>query len=115
MHHVDSRPEMTVGGYVLVVGGGSDVVAEAEAVVFILEMHVDQALVRAVEGDALVGHGCHRVVIGHVGRQNHDAGVEEVGPSDIWSGGEGMGNVEELIGSAIGDDIGVDVDDLGEL
>lgn len=112
MHHVNARLEMLVRGDILVVGRGGDVVGEADAVVAGAEVHVEQALVGAVEGLASVGHGAQAVVLGEVGRQDHDARVEDVGPPDVRGGGEGGVDVKELVGGAVGDDIGVDVDDL---
>lgn len=94
MHHVDARLKVSICRKILVVGGWGNVVSEAQTVVVVTEMHVDQTLVGTIKRDASISHGHHGIVIAHVGRQGHDTGVEEVGPSDIWSGREGMRYVE---------------------
>lgn len=94
---------------------GGDIVREGQSVVAPSEMHVEQALIGTVEGNTPVCHGHHRVKVAHVGRQDHDACVEEVRPADIGGSREGVRQVEELIGGAVGDDIGIEVDNLGEL
>lgn len=112
---VDAGLEVSVGRDVLVVGRGGDIVREADAVVAVAEVHVEQALVSAIEGDAPLGHGHESVVVAEVRGEDHDTSVEDVGPANVRGGGKRGGNVEELIGSSIGEDIGIDVDDLGEL
>lgn len=96
-------------------GRGRDVVSEAEPVVVAAEVHVQETLVSAIERDATPSHGHHGLVILHVGGQDHDTGVEEVWPANIWGGRERAGNVKELLGSTVGNNIGINVDDLGEL
>lgn len=113
--HADGRLEVSIGGNVLIVGRRSHVIGEAYAVVAVLEVHVQQALVSAVERDATLGHGHQGVVLAHIGRQDHDSGVEEVRPANVRGGGEGMGQLEELVGSSVSDDVRVYVDDLAEL
>ena len=76
VYHVDTRLAVALGGEVLVVGGGGDVVSKADAVVGIPEMHVDQTLISTVEGDASLSHSGHSIEIAHVGFQGHDTGVE---------------------------------------
>lgn len=49
MDHVDARLKVSICGKILVVGGWSNVVGEAQAVVVIAEVHVDQALIGAVK------------------------------------------------------------------
>jgi hypothetical protein len=78
-------------------------------------MHVQKALIRTIKGNTPLGHGHHGIVLAQVRRQDHDTGIEEVGPSDIRSGGEGVWDREQLVGSTVSDDIGVKVDNLGEL
>lgn len=112
---VDARLEVLIGRNILVVGGGRDIVGEAQAVVSVPEVHVQETLIGSVERDSPLGHSQQGVVITHVGRQNHDTSVEQVGPADIGSGGESVREVEELIGSPISDNVGIDVDDLAEL
>ena len=112
---VDARLKVLVGRNVLVVGGGSDIVGEAQAVVSVPEVHVQETLIGTVERDSPLGHSQQGVIITHVGGQNHDTGVEEVRPADIGSGGEGVREVEELIGSPVSDNVGINVDDLAEL
>lgn len=56
--------------------GGCDVVSEVQAIVVVLEVHVQQTLVCAVEGDAPLRHGHHGVIVTHVRGQGHDSSVE---------------------------------------
>ena len=49
VNHVDTGLKMAVGGYILVVCGRSDVVGETQTIIRVLEMHVEEALVRTVE------------------------------------------------------------------
>lgn len=113
--HGDTRLEVTVGRKVLVVSRRSDVVRKGQAVVGVLEVHVQEALVGAVKGDAALGHGGQGVVLADIGGEDHDTGVEQIRPADIRCSSKGVWEVEELIGSAVGDNVGVDVDDLTEL
>lgn len=115
MNHVDAGLEVAVGGEVLVVCRGGDVVGKGQTVEVVLEVGVEETLVGTVEGDAPLGQASHGVVIAVVGRQGHDTGVEDVGPTDIRGGRKGVWEVEELIGSSVGDDISVDVDNSREL
>lgn len=115
VHHVDTRLEMAVGGYILVMGGRSHIVGEADSVVIIPEIHIQKALICAVEGDASFGHGHEGVVVAQVGRQDHDAGVEEIRPANVGSSRKGGGDIEELVGCSIGENVGVYIDDFGEL
>jgi len=115
MDHADARLEVLVGGHVLVVSRGRDVVGEAEAVVVVLEVHIQEALVGTVERDAALGHGHHGVIVAHVRGQNHEARVEEVGPTNVGRRREGVGKAEELIGGAVCHNVGIHIDDLAEL
>lgn len=112
---IDARLKVLVGRDVLVVSGGRDIVGEAEAVIGIPEMHVQETLIGTVERNSPLGHSQHGVVITHVGRQDHDTSVEQVGPTDIGSGGEGVRKVEEFIGSSVSNNVGIDIDDFAEL
>lgn len=113
--HVDTGLEVPVGWDVLVVSRRRDVVCEGKPVVVVLEVHIQQALICAVERDAAFGHGHHGVVVAHVRGEHHDARVEEVRPADIRRSCEGVGQLKELVGSPVGDNIGVDVYDLAKL
>lgn len=115
MHHVDTRLEMTIGRYVLVVSGWCDIVGEAYAIVVVTKMGVYKALVGSVERDPPLGHGHHGVIVAHAGIQNHDARVEQVGPSYVRGRGEGVWDIEEFVGGSIGDDVGVYINDLAKL
>lgn len=96
-------------------GGRGDVVGKGQAVDRVFKVHVQQALVGAVKGDAALRHGEQGVVVAHVGREDHDARVENVGPSNVRGRGKGVLERKELVGSAVGDDVGVNVHNLGEL
>lgn len=74
---------MSVGRDVRIVGGRGDVVSEAEAIIAVLEVHVQETLICSVERDASFSHGCHGVVVAHVWGQNHDSRVEQVRPSNV--------------------------------
>lgn len=115
MNHVNAGLEVAVGGEVLVVSRGGDVVGKGQTVEVVFEVGVEETLIGTVEGDAPLGQTNHGVVVAVVGCQGHDTGVEDVGPTDIRGGRKGVWEVEELIGSSVGDDIGVDVDNSGEL
>lgn len=113
--HVNARLEVAVGGNVLVVAGGRDVVGEAKSVVAVLEVHVQQALVCAVKRYAPLGHGHQGIIVAQVWRQGHNSRVEEIGPSNIRGGGKGVVQVKELVGCPVSDDIGIYVHDPSEL
>lgn len=89
-----------------------DVVREAQAIVVVFEVHVQQTLICTVEGDAPFRHGHHGVVITHVWGQGHDSSVEKVGPTNVRSSGEVMLQIEELIHGPAGDHVGIEIDDL---
>lgn len=112
---VDAGLEVAVGREVLVVRRRGDVVGKGQAVEVVLEVDVEQTLVGTVKGDAAVRHGDQGVVVAVVGRQGHDTRVEDVGPANVGRGRKGVWEVEELVRSAIGDDVGVDVDNAREL
>ena len=112
MHHIYAGLEVPIRWDVLVVGGWSDVVSEADAVVLVAEMHVDETLVGTIKGDTPLSHCNHGIEITHVGRQNHDTRVEEIWPSNVGGGRKRVGDIEELIGSSVCDNVGVDVDNL---
>jgi hypothetical protein len=115
MDHVDTGLEVPICGDVLVVGGGSHVISEAEPVVVVAEMHIDQALVGAIEGNAPLCHCHHGVVFAHAGRQDHDTRVEEIGPANVGGGSESVRDIEEFIGGTVGHYVGVYIDNLWEL
>lgn len=115
VYQVYARLKVSVGRDIRIVSRWRDVISEAEAIVVVLEVHVQKTLVRPVERDASFSHSCHGIVVTHIWRQNHHSGVEQVRPSDIRSGGEGMRQVEELIDGPVGDDVGIQVDKLSEL
>lgn len=106
---------MTVGGEILVVGGGSNVIGKADAVVVVLEVLVDETLIGSIEGYPPLCQGRHGLKVTQIRGQRHDARVEQVRPSYIRSSGEGVREVEELIGSSVGNNVGVYVDDFPEL
>lgn len=113
--HVYARLKVPVGGNVLVVAGGRDVVGKAQAVVVVLEVHVQQALVCAVKRNTPLGHGHKGVVIAQIRRQGHNSRVEEIGPSDVWCCGKRVVQVKELVGCPVSNDIRIYVHNLSEL
>lgn len=115
VNHVNAGLEVAIGGEVLVVRGRGDVVGKRQTVEVVLEVDVEEALVGTVEGDAPLRHGNHGVVVTGVGRQGHDTSVEDVGPANIRRSRKGVWEIEELIRSSVGNDIGVDVDNSREL
>jgi hypothetical protein len=112
MHHIYAGLEVPIRWDVLVVGRRSDVVGEADAVVLVAEMHVDETLVGTIKRDTPLSHCNHGIEITHVGRQNHDTRVEEIWPSNVGGGRKRVRDIEELIGSSVCDNVGVDVDNL---
>lgn len=115
MYHVDARLEMTICRYVLIMSRGSDIVGEAYTVIVVAKMGIYEALVGSIERYSPLGHGHHGIIVAHVRGQNHNARVEQIGPSDVGGSREGVCDVEELVGGSIRDDIGVYVDDLAKL
>lgn len=113
--HGDVGLEVAVGREVLVVSRRGDVVGKRQAMVGVRKVHVQETLVGTVKGDAALGQGGQGAVLADIGGEHHDAGVEQIGPANVRGGGKGVGEVKELIGGAVGDDVGVDVDDLAEL
>lgn len=81
----------------------------------VFEVHVQQALVCTIKGDAALRHGQQSIVISQIGDQYHDTSVEKIWPPNVWRGAERVLERKELIRGAIGDDIGVYVDNLGKL
>lgn len=115
MDHVDAGLEVSVGREVLVVRGRSDVVGERQTVEVVLEVDVEETLVGTIEGNAPLGHGDHGVVIAGVGRNRHDTSVEDVWPTNIGGSRKGVREIEELVRSPVGNDVGIDVDNSREL
>lgn len=113
--HVDTGLKVSVGRHILVVSGRSNIVGEAQSVIMATKVHVDQALIGAVKGDAPLGHGYHGIEITHVGCQDHNTRVEEIGPSNIRRSSERLRDGKELFGSSVCYDIGIDVYDFREL
>jgi hypothetical protein len=115
VYHVDARLKVPVCRHILVVGGGRNIVSEAQTMIILTKVHVEQTLIRTIKGDAPLGHGHHGIEVAHVGCQEHDTCVEQVGPSNVRRSGEAVGKGKELIGSSIRDHIRINVDNLGEL
>lgn len=115
VNHVDAGLKVSVGRDVLVMGGWCDVVGEAQAMVLLAKVHVDQTLIGTVKRDAPLSHSHHGIEVSHVGIQNHYTSVEQIWPADIWSRSKGLRQVEELLRSSVCDDISVNVDNLGEI
>lgn len=113
--HIDAGLEVTVGWKILVVSGGGHVVREADAVVVLPEVHIQQALVGTVERDAPLSHSNKCVVVAHVGRQDHDTRVEKVRPANVGRGRKRVRDAEEFIRGPVCDNIGIDVYDFREL
>lgn len=100
---------------ILIMGRRCDVVGKRQAMHGVFKVHVQQALVGAIKGNAALRHGEQGIVVSQIGRQHHDASVEKIWPSNVWRSAERVLNGKELIRGAIGDDIRVYIDDLGEL
>lgn len=113
--HAYARLEVAIGGNVLVVAGGRDVVGETESVIVVLEVHVQQALVCAVKRNTPLCHGHQGIVVAQVWGQGHDSRVEEIGPSDVRGGGKWVVQVKQLVGCPVGYDIRVHVHNPSEL
>lgn len=47
--------------------------------------------------------------------ENHHAAVEAVWEADFWRGSKGNGEVEELVGCAQRESVGIQIDDSSEL
>lgn len=68
--------EVSVGWDVRIVGGGCDVVSEVQAIVVVLEVHVQQTLICSVERNAPLRHRRHRVIVAHIRGENHHSSIE---------------------------------------
>jgi hypothetical protein len=113
--HVDAGLEVSVGREVLVVCGRGDVVGERQAVEVVLEVDVEETLIGTIERDAPLGQSDQSVVITGVGRQRHDTSVEEIWPTNIGGSRKGVWEIKEFVRSSVGNDVGIDVDNSGEL
>lgn len=111
----DASLEMLVSWDILVVSAWRNIVGEADSVVGVLEVHVEQSLVGTIKRDATLCHGMKCPVVAHVWLQHHKTGVEEVWPADIWCGGEWRLEVEQLIWCPPDHHVSVHVDYAAEL
>lgn len=87
MHHTDRTLEVLIGRDVLVVCARRAVIREAEPMP-VPKMHIQEALVSAVEADAPLRQRFERKVVLHVGSQDHYTTVEAVGPAHVGGGGK---------------------------
>lgn len=87
MHHTDRTLEVLIGRDVLVVCAGCAVIREAEPMP-VPKMHIQEALVGAVEADAPFCQRFEREVVLHIGSQNHYTTVEAIGPSHVGDCGK---------------------------
>lgn len=115
MRRTYARLEMFVRWQVLVMRRRCNVVCKAQAIIRVLEVHVEKALISTIKGYAASCHGRKRIVIAHVGSENHQTRIEEVWPSNIGRGREGLGKLEQLVWSSERDHVGVHVNYLAEL
>lgn len=76
MHHVDAGLEVSIRWDVLVVGRWCDVVGEAQAMVLLAIMHIDETLIGTVKRYSPLSHSHHGVEVTHIGLQNHYTSVE---------------------------------------
>ena len=91
------------------------VVHKTQPLPLVPEIHIQQPLVSAVEGLALLGHGDEVGEGREGGLEDHDAAVEAVGESEF--GGRGKGDVEreEFVRGAERERVCVQVDDRAVL
>lgn len=111
----DARLEVLVSWHILVVSAWRNIVGEADPVVGVLEVHVEQSLVGAIKRDSALSHGMKCPVVAHVWFQHHETGVEEVWPADIWCGREWSLEIKKLIWCSPSYHIGIHVDYAAEL
>lgn len=97
MDQVNGTLEMLVGRDVLVVRAGGAVIGETEPMP-VLEMHVQQSLIRAVEANAAFCQRLEGKIILQVGAQHHQPAVEAIRPANVRDGGEIHLEVEQLVG-----------------
>lgn len=114
MHSTDTTLKVPIRRHVLIVSTRRTIIREAQPLP-IPEMHVQQPLIRAIKTDASLRQGKESVEVAHIGFQGEHAAIEAIWPSDVWDGREGVGEVEELVWSAEGDDVGIEVDEMREL
>lgn len=115
MDEIYARLKVFVCRDVRVVGRRRDVVSEAEAVVAVLEVHIQETLVCSIKRYSPLSHGYHGIVVSQVWSQDHNSSVEEIRPSDIGGGGEVMGKIEQFVNSPVGNNVGIQIDDLSKL
>ena len=115
MRRAYTRLEVSIRRNILIMRAGRDIVRETQAIEAILEVHIQQSLVRAIKRDSSLRHGVQRPVITHVGSEHHEPGVEDVWPPNIGRRGERGVDVEELVWSAPGHHVRVHIHDALEL
>lgn len=112
----DSRLVVAVGRLILVICTWRAVVDEAQTMpALVLVVLVQKALVGSIEAVARSSQCLQSPVVSHVRRDDHNTSVEGIGPANIGCTSERSLEIKELIGSAEGDSICVEVDDLAEL
>jgi hypothetical protein len=116
MHHLDIILKMPIRRLVLITRARRAIVRKAQSMPrLVLIVLIQQPLVRAVETVAACSQGFECVVLCFIWLEEHHTAVEAIGPADIRRCGEWGGEVEELVGCAEGDYVGVDVDNFAEL
>lgn len=115
MNHINTRLKMSIGWNILIMRRGSDVVSKAQTMKAVLKMHIQQSLIRTIKRNPPFSHSHHSIIITHIRRQDHNATVEQIRPSDIRRSGKSMRDAKKLVRGAVGDDISVDVNYFGEL
>jgi len=116
MHEAEAVLEVPVSRLVLVAGARGAIIRETQAVPWaMVVVFVQETLVGAVKACATSCHGLHGIVLSNARRQKHDPAIEAVRPSYIGGSGEVMMQLEQLIGRAKSNDIGIDVDNLAEV
>ena len=114
MYKAYAALKVSIGRCVLIVSTGRTVVGEAKAFPR-PEMHVQQSLICSIKADTTLSKRQKSVVIAHIWFQREDSAVEAVRPADIGDSSKRMGQVEELVRSSQGNDICIDVHNMGVL
>lgn len=116
VHQIDPALVVLESWLPLILRIRSAVIQEAEPMpIFVLKVLVEQALICAIKAVSASGQRLQCPVISHVGGHDHHPTVEAIGPTAVGSSSESRVNIEELIGSSHGYDVGIDVYELAEL
>lgn len=115
MRRAYTRLEVFIRRYILIMRARGDIIRETQAIEAILEVHIQQSLIRTIKRDSALRHSVERPVITHVGSKHHQSGVEDIRPPNIRRRGERGLNGKQLVRRAPRHHIRVHIHDASEL